>query len=57
MEATTTRSRLVNYTTKNGVATIELVDPLPNEKGSPGLFGNATNAELYIDNVTVVPNT
>lgn len=37
--------------------TIELVDPLPNEKGSPGLFGNATNAELYLDNVTVVPNT
>lgn len=37
--------------------TVELVDPLPNEKGSPGLFGNATNAELFIDNVTVVPNT
>jgi hypothetical protein len=36
---------------------IELVDPLPNVKGSPGLFGNATNAELYLDNVTVVPNT
>jgi enoyl-CoA hydratase len=30
MEATTTRSRLVNYTTKNGVATIELVDPPAN---------------------------
>jgi hypothetical protein len=37
--------------------TIELVDPLPNEKGSPGLFGNATNAELFLDNVTVEPNT
>jgi outer membrane protein assembly factor BamB len=36
---------------------IELVDPLPNERGSPGLFGNATNAELFIDNVTVVPNS
>ena len=37
--------------------TIELVDPLPNEKGSPGLFGNATNAELFLDNVVVVPNS
>ncbi len=37
--------------------TIELIDPLPNEQGSPGLFGNATNAELYLDNVTVVPNS
>jgi outer membrane protein assembly factor BamB len=37
--------------------TIELVDPLPNEKGSPGLFGNATNAELFLDNLTVVPNS
>jgi outer membrane protein assembly factor BamB len=37
--------------------TIELIDPLPNEQGSPGLFGNATNAELFLDNVTVVPNT
>lgn len=36
--------------------TIELTDPLPNTVGSPGLFGNATNAEVYIDNVTVTPN-
>ncbi len=36
--------------------TIELVDPLPNKQGAPGLFGNATNAEIAIDNVSVVPN-
>jgi outer membrane protein assembly factor BamB len=37
--------------------TIELSDPVPNTHGSPGLFGNATNAELYIDNVSVTPNS
>lgn len=36
--------------------TVELIDPLPNTQGSPGMFGNATNAELYLDNVSVVPN-
>lgn len=36
--------------------TIELVDPVPQTFGAPGLFGNATNAELFIDNVSVVPN-
>ena len=36
--------------------TIELTDPAPNRVGSPGLFGNATNAEIAIDNVSVVPN-
>lgn len=35
---------------------VELIDPQPNTQGSPGLFGNATNAELYLDNVSVVPN-
>jgi len=35
---------------------IELEDPAPNVSGSPGLFGNATNAEIFIDNVTVTPN-
>jgi hypothetical protein len=35
---------------------IELEDPAPNVAGSPGLFGNATNAEIFIDNVTVTPN-
>lgn len=36
--------------------TIELTDPMPNLAGSPGLFGNATNAELYLDNISVTPN-
>jgi outer membrane protein assembly factor BamB len=35
---------------------IELVDESPNRTGSPGLFGNASNAEIYIDNLTVVSN-
>jgi hypothetical protein len=34
---------------------IEAVDEQPNVNGSPGLFGNATNAELYYDNITVTP--
>jgi outer membrane protein assembly factor BamB len=36
--------------------TIEMVDSRPNKTGSPGLFGNATNAEVFYDNVTVTPN-
>ncbi|MCC9606646.1 PQQ-like beta-propeller repeat protein [Blastopirellula sp. JC732] len=36
--------------------TVEAEDTYPNRDGSPGFFGNATNAELYIDNVTVTPN-
>jgi len=35
---------------------VELEDSRPNTQGSPGLFGNATNAEIFIDNVTVTPN-
>ncbi|HEX5106414.1 MAG TPA: PQQ-binding-like beta-propeller repeat protein [Pirellulaceae bacterium] len=37
--------------------TIELTDPVPNTHGAPGLFGDATNAELYLDNVSVTPNS
>ncbi|QDU25089.1 outer membrane biogenesis protein BamB [Anatilimnocola aggregata] len=37
--------------------TLELVDPQPNKEGAPGLFGNATNAEVHIDNLTVTPNS
>lgn len=37
-------------------AQIKIVDETPNIQGSPGLFGNATNAEIFIDNVTVTPN-
>jgi hypothetical protein len=36
--------------------TLELTDPQPNKVGAPGLFGNATNAEVFIDNVAVTPN-
>jgi len=35
---------------------IEATDEAPNLVGSPGLFGNATNAEIYLDNITVTPN-
>lgn len=36
--------------------TIKGVDEVGNSVGSPGLFGNATNAEIFIDNVRVTPN-
>ena len=35
---------------------IEGTDATPNLSGSPGLFGNATDAEFYIDNVSVSAN-
>ncbi len=35
--------------------TIEAEDPAPNTEGSPGLFGNASNAELFYDNILVTP--
>ncbi len=35
---------------------IEGTDATPNTTGSPGLFGNATDAEFYIDNVEVTAN-
>lgn len=36
--------------------TIQAVDKSPNLNGSPGLYGNAKDAELYLDNITVTPN-
>jgi outer membrane protein assembly factor BamB len=36
--------------------TLELVDAQPNTVGSPGLYGDATNAEIYIDNILVTQN-
>lgn len=36
--------------------TLEAVDDVPVTAGSPGLFGNAKDAELYLDNITVTPN-
>ena len=35
---------------------IEIVDPQPNVAGSPGMFGNSTNGELFINQVNVTPN-
>jgi hypothetical protein len=32
------------------------VDETPNLVGSPGLYGDSTNAEIYIDNIRVTPN-
>jgi hypothetical protein len=36
--------------------TIEAADQTPNLAGSPGLFGNASDAEFFIDNVKVFGN-
>jgi outer membrane protein assembly factor BamB len=36
--------------------TIEAADETPNVSGSPGLFGNASDAEVFIDNVKVTAN-
>ena len=36
--------------------TIEATDALPNKTGSPGLFGNSSLVEYYIDNVQVFSN-
>ena len=37
--------------------TIEATDESPNLSGSPGLFGNAKDAEIYLDNITVTDNS
>jgi hypothetical protein len=36
--------------------TIEAADATPNVVGAPGMFGNASDAEIFIDNVKVTPN-
>jgi hypothetical protein len=36
--------------------TVEAVDETPNLVGSPGLYGDSTNAEIYIDNIRVTRN-
>ncbi|HEX7377900.1 MAG TPA: hypothetical protein VF278_12340, partial [Pirellulales bacterium] len=35
---------------------IEAVDDAPNVIGSPGLFGNAQDAEIFLDNIEVREN-
>ncbi len=37
--------------------TIEAVDEAPNLVGSPGVFGNASDSEIFIDNILVTKNT
>ncbi|MEQ8790894.1 MAG: PQQ-binding-like beta-propeller repeat protein [Pirellulaceae bacterium] len=36
--------------------TLTATDAAPNHTGSPGLFGNASNAEITLDNLSVTPN-
>ena len=36
--------------------TVEMVDKSPNLHGTPGVFGNTPDAEVYLDNVQVTPN-
>jgi hypothetical protein len=36
--------------------TIEAEDLAPNVVGSPGLYGNAKDSEIFVDNVEVVAN-
>ena len=36
--------------------TAEIMDNSPNLQGSPGLYGNARDAEIFLDNITVTPN-
>ena len=39
-----------------GEWTLQFEDTAPNLQGSPGLFGDAKEAEFYVDNLTVTPN-
>jgi len=36
--------------------TVQMVDASPNLHGTPGLYGNCPEAEIYVDNVVVTPN-
>lgn len=36
---------------------VEVIDSVPNTTGSPGLFGNAKTGEIFLDNITVTPNS
>ncbi len=39
-----------------GVWTVEATDESPNRSGSPGLYGNAKDTELLLDNIRVTGN-
>ena len=36
--------------------TVQMVDKTPNKHGTPGIFGNSPDAEIYLDNLSVTPN-
>jgi outer membrane protein assembly factor BamB len=36
--------------------TVEMVDKAPNLHGSPGLYGHASDAEIYLDNLQIMSN-
>ena len=36
--------------------TIQMTDTVPNRHGSPGLFGNSKDTEIYLDNISVTLN-
>jgi outer membrane protein assembly factor BamB len=36
--------------------TVQIVDHSPNLQGTPGVYGNTPDAEVYLDNVRVTPN-
>jgi outer membrane protein assembly factor BamB len=36
--------------------TVQMVDRSPNLQGTPGIYGNTPDAEVYLDNVRVTPN-
>jgi outer membrane protein assembly factor BamB len=36
--------------------TVQMVDHSPNLHGTPGLYGNCPEAEIFVDNVVVTPN-
>jgi hypothetical protein len=35
----------------------EMTDSSPVTMGSPGLWGDATDAEIFLDNIAVTPNS
>jgi hypothetical protein len=36
--------------------TVEMTDSMPNLHGTPGVYGNTPEAEVYLDNLSVTPN-
>ncbi|MCH2113863.1 MAG: PQQ-like beta-propeller repeat protein [Pirellulales bacterium] len=56
-ETTTIRGKLWPHgETEPAAWTVQMVDQSPNLCGSPGLYGNAQEAEIFVDNLVVTPN-